>query len=165
MSEQLDRGRFLARPGTLWLLFGATVLITLAFPPVAGNWGLTLLDGVASPEQVRELIAGMTPEQRTAHAWITGTLDVAYPLAYASFFAGAALRFFPKAGGVLAIFALLAIPVDLFEGLVQILALTGRADWVATKSFITPLKMVLFLGGMAFTLLGLARWAYRRVVA
>lgn len=154
---------FLAKPATLWLLFGATVLITLAFPPLAASWDLTLLDGVASPDRVRELIAGMTPEQRTAHAWITGTLDVAYPLAYGSFFAGMALRLFPKAGSVLAVLVALAIPVDLFEGLVQILALVGQADWVGAKAVVTPLKVGLFLGGIAVTLAGLARWAYRRL--
>ena len=154
---------FVAKPATLWLLFGATVLITLAFPPLAASWELTLLDGVASPDRVRELIAGMTPEQRTAHAWITGTLDVAYPLVYGSFFAGMALRFFPRVGAGLGAFIALVIPVDLFEGLVQILALTGQADWVATKAFVTPLKVGLFLAGALVALAGLARWAYRRL--
>jgi len=46
------------------------------------------------------------------------TLDVIYPLAYGSLFAGVALRFFSQYGVYLALPALLAIPVELIEGVI-----------------------------------------------
>jgi hypothetical protein len=98
-----------------------------------------------------------------AHAWVTGTLDVAYPLAYGLFFAGSTLAFFPRAGLYLAWLPLLAIPVDLTEGVVQVLALLNINDWLASKAFITPLKTLLFLCGLATTIAGWLSWGYRRL--
>ncbi|HEY5647191.1 MAG TPA: hypothetical protein VIS76_14670 [Pseudomonadales bacterium] len=150
------------RTGSLWLLFSATVALTACFPLLAGVFDLTFIDGIADPATTRATIAGFSAEQRIAHAWITGTVDVAYPLAYGVFFAASTLCFFPRAGAHLALLPLLAIPVDLFEGLVQILALTGTADWLAMKAFITPLKMLLLLCGLASTICGWLAWLYRR---
>lgn len=159
----LDTGRsFLVSTAGLWITFIATVLLTLSFLPVAGIWELTLLDGISAPEAVREVLAGMTTEQRTAHVWITATMDVAYPLAYGGLFAGVALRFFPRHGLKLALPALIVVPVDLFEGAVQILALTGMADWVVLKAFVTPLKMTLFYIGFVIAVAGWAKWFYER---
>ena len=76
----------------------ATLVLTALFPVIAAHFGLTLLDAVADPTEARALIEGLTSEQRQAHAWITGTLDVAYPLAYGALFLGATLRFFPRKG-------------------------------------------------------------------
>ena len=86
-----------------------------------------------------------------------------YPLAYGLFFAASTFRFFPIAGRYLAWLPLLAIPVDLFEGIVQVLALTEISDWLALKAFLTPLKMVLFLCGLATTIAGWLQWVYRRL--
>ena len=112
----------------------ATVVLTALFPVAAGHFGLTLLDAVADPTEARALIEGLTREQRQAHAWITGTLDVAYPLTYGALFLGATLRFFPRKGVLLAIPILIGVPADFLEGLVQILALTGQVDWLAAKA-------------------------------
>jgi len=154
--------KILTKTSTLWLMFTATLLITFMFPMLANQLGLTLIDAIASPDQVRKILSDMTADQRSAHAWITGTLDVAYPLAYGFLFAGVALQFFPKAGPYLAILALLAIPVDLIEGVIQILALTETADLLVLKTFVTPLKMALFLGGLLIALAGWAKWVYLR---
>ena len=150
MFRQLREGR-----GLLAALV-ATVVLTALFPVVAGHFGLTLLDAIADPTEARALIEGLTSEQRQAHAWITGTLDVAYPLAYGALFLGAMLRFFPRRGPLLAIPVLIGVPADLLEGLVQILALTGQADWLAAKAVLTPVKGGAFVYGAVLALIGVA---------
>ena len=152
LSEGLFRP---LREGRVLLLsLVATVVLTVLFPVVAGQFGLTLLDAMADSTEARALIEGLTGEQRQAHAWITGTLDVAYPLAYGALFLGATLRFFPRRGTLLAIPVLIGVPADLLEGLVQILALTGQADWLAAKAELTPVKGGAFVYGAVMALLG-----------
>ena len=150
MFRQLREGR-----GLLAALV-ATVVLTALFPVAAGHFGLTLLDAVADPTEARALVEGLTKEQRQAHAWITGTLDVAYPLAYGALFFGATLRFFPRKGALLAIPILIGVPADFLEGLVQILALTGQVDWLAAKAVLTPVKGGAFVYGAVMALLGVA---------
>jgi hypothetical protein len=159
----LNQGMFrpLREGRVLLVALVATVLLTALFPVVAGHFGLTLLDAVADPAEARALIAGLTGEQRQAHAWITGTLDVAYPLAYGALFLGAALRFFPRKGVLLAIPILIGIPADFLEGLVQILALTGQVDWLAAKAVLTPVKGGTFVYGAVLALLGVALRGWR----
>jgi len=152
LSEGLFRP---LREGRVLLLsLVATVVLTALFPVVAGQFGLTLLDAMADSTEARALIEGLTGEQRQAHAWITGTLDAAYPLAYGALFLGATLRFFPRRGTLLAIPVLIGVPADLLEGLVQILALTGQADWLAAKAVLTPVKGGAFVYGAVMALLG-----------
>ena len=153
----------LTKTSTLWALFTATILITLSFPLVSRLWDLTLIDAISSPNLVREVMAGMTVGQKVAHAWVTATLDVAYPIVYGGLFAGVALRFFPVNGRYLSIPALLVIPVDLAEGIVQVLALTETIDWLMLKAFLTPLKMILFLTAFAISLTGWSKWLYFRL--
>ena len=153
----------LTRTPTLYGLLCVTIAMTLAFTPLAQHFGLTLLDGISSPQLARETIAAFTADQRIAHAWITATLDVAYPLAYGLLFAGCTLRFFPNAGKYLALPPLLVIPIDLFEGLIQILALLEISDWLALKAVVTPLKLILLASGLITTVAGAFAWAYRRL--
>lgn len=143
---------WLTRPRWLWLLFSCTVLLTLCFPLIANHWELAFLDALSSPVEVRAQLMALSSSQRTVHAWSTGTLDVAYPFAYGLLFAGTALRSFGRFGPYLAVPGLLAIPVDLGEGVVQILALTEITDWLGAKVWLTPLKMSLFFGGLTISL-------------
>jgi hypothetical protein len=154
----LSEGMFRQLRGRRALLVAllATLVLTALFPVIAGHFGLTLLDAVADPTEARALVEGLTKEQRQAHAWITGTLDVAYPLAYGALFFGATLRFFPRKGALLAIPILIGVPADFLEGLVQILALTGQVDWLAAKAVLTPVKGGAFVYGAVMALLGVA---------
>ncbi len=154
----LSEGMFRQLRGRRALLVAllATLVLTALFPVIAGHFGLTLLDAVADPTEARALVEGLTKEQRKAHAWITGTLDVAYPLAYGALFFGATLRFFPRKGALLAIPILIGVPADFLEGLVQILALTGQVDWLAAKAVLTPVKGGAFVYGAVMALLGVA---------
>ena len=153
----------LTKTSTLWGLFAATLLITVAFALLRDYLGISFIDGIASPELTREAISSFTAEQRTQHAWITATLDVAYPLAYGLFFAGSAMCFFPRQARWLALPGLLAIPIDLLEGVIQVLALVEIVDWLALKAVLTPLKMYLFLAGLAITVAGWGRWLWQRI--
>ena len=154
----LSEGMFRQLRGRRALLVAllATLVLTALFPVIAAHFGLTLLDAVADPTEARALVEGLTSEQRQAHAWITGTLDVAYPLAYGALFLGATLRFFPRKGALLAIPILIGVPADFLEGLVQILALTGQVDWLAAKAVLTPVKGGAFVYGAVMALLGVA---------
>ena len=155
----------LTKTSTLWWLFIATVAITLSFPIAAQYFDITLVDGISSPQITRDTIAGFSAGQKLAHAWITGTLDVAYPLAYGFLYIGVALRFYPNWGRYLALPSMLVIPVDLFEGLVQILALIEVTDWLTLKAVVTPLKTVLFLFGLAVAVVAWVKWVYLRVTS
>ena len=153
----------LATPTTLWTTFVLTILMTFAFQYLGAVWSLAFLDGMSDPGTVRQAIADMSAEQRVAHAWITGTLDVAYPLTYAALFAGSVYCFFPAWGARVApVFGALIV-IDLVEGLVQILALTTAVDWIGAKALLTPVKTWLFLGGALLTVAGWLAWLIRRL--
>lgn len=153
----------LASTGSLWTAFLLTILVTASFPPVADAWKLTLLDAMSDPEQVRATIAALSAEQRTAHAWITGTLDVLYPLVYGALFIGSAYAFYGSYGRLVALPYYVLVATDLLEGIVQILALNGVADWVDAKAVLTPLKTGLFLLGVLTTVIGWISWLWKRI--
>ena len=151
---------WISKTSSLWMLLAATVLLTYAFQFLAGQLGIVFIDNMSSPDDAMAAIAGFTADQRSAHAWITGTVDVAYPLAYGLFFAGTALHFFPNAGRYLCWPLLAVIPVDLLEGLVQIMALIGNDGGIGAKAILTPLKFGLLLAGLAIAIAGWLRWLW-----
>jgi hypothetical protein len=147
----------------LWCLFLSTLIGTALFSYCASQFGITLLDGVSSSTQAQSIIESMSAEQRLAHVWITGTLDVLYPFIYGLFFAGVALRCFPRAGKVFSFPILLVIPTDLFEGLIQILALSGNSEMLVLKEIVTPLKFGLFAFGLAIAIFGALNWGVSKL--
>ncbi len=98
----------------------------------------------------------MNASQKTAHFWVTVLLDTAYPLAYGGFLAGMALRFFGRFGKLAAAPALAVIVLDLTENMVQALGLTGTADVLAAKDWLTPLKFMLIWPAGLIALVALA---------
>ncbi len=156
-------GRKLGESRVLWLSFTATLIITFAFQVIILEFGLTLLDGITDPVEVRAAISGMSDSQRHFHAWMTATLDVAYPVAYGALFIGSAYRFFPSTGLLMSLPAIVCIPVDLTEGVVQVLALIGSADLTESKAILTPLKQLLFVSGFLVTIAGWVKWSISRV--
>lgn len=155
--------RLLSEPRSLWLSFTVTLVITIAFQVIIGQLDLTLLDTITEPSEVRLAITAMSDYQRHFHAWMTGTLDVAYPAAYAALFVGTAYRFFPSRGCLLSLPAIACAVIDLSEGVVQILALTNSIDWLAAKAILTPMKQLLFVSGFLITLAGWISWVVDRV--
>lgn len=136
----------------LWVSFIATVLISIAFLVVMAHWNFLLIDELSNAEVIRTHIAALSDTQKQVHILATATLDVLYPFAYASLFIGLAIRFYPNWGMALALRSVLVVPVDLSEGVVQVLLLGGHDNFVWLKTIFTPLKLVLFLSGLAIAL-------------
>ncbi len=153
----------LAATRSLWVAFVSTVVITIAFQVVTSIWGISFIDALSDPAEVRQAISDMTRDQRAFHARITATLDVAYPLAYGALFVGSAYAFYGRLGRYIAIPLLLVVPTDLLEGVVQVLALTDIADLIDAKAVLTPLKFILFLLGLATMVIGWALWLFSRL--
>ena len=149
---------FLTKTPVLWILAVVMILIGMSFGYVSQVYEINLLDEISDPERVRSSIAAMSEEQKRVHLWTTGVLDVAFPLAYGGLFVGLAWRFLGAAGPLLALPGLAVIPIDLTEGVVQIMALGGNNDVVVHKAWVTPLKFGLFLPASLIALfaLGLA---------
>ncbi len=152
----------LSRPAIMWATLFVTVVLTVLFQVVASHWQLSLLDAISDPTEARQVLAGMSPEQKSIHAWITATLDVAYPLAYGALFIGAAYQFFPERAVWLARPTYVLVPIDLIEGVIQVVALIGAADWMDAKAIVTPIKTLLFLFGIVMTVAGCVRWLWQR---
>ena len=147
----------LTKTSTLWISFILGVLLTILFQVIAAQYNLVLLDGISDPQTAREIIATMTAQQRSVHVWVTSTLDVAYPITYGIFFAGTALKLYPANGKYLAWPALICVPIDLLEGVIQVFALTAAVDWIQMKAILTPLKFLLVLTALFITLYGFTK--------
>lgn len=150
---------------TLWTLLLVQVLIWIGFVSVMTVYDFVLMDEMWEPDAIRSYLAELSAQQKRAHVWTTATLDVLYPLAYGAFYAGLALRFLPRLGGLLVLPAIAVIPVDLAEGVVQVMALNGDAAIVNHKAWITPLKLVLFGLASLIALAGLAVGLRRKYAA
>ena len=136
--------QFLTRTPTLCALFILQALIFLGFGPFVDGVGGSYLDTVMTGEESRTVIAAMSSGQRWTHFWVTLLVDTAYPFAYGAFFAGMALKFFGRFRVLAALPAFAAVIVDLTENMVQLLALSGAADVLDAKDWLTPLKFGLF---------------------
>jgi hypothetical protein len=138
----------------VWRLFFATLLMALLAKAYTRYFDLVLLDAIAEPEIALELLATMTPLQKQAHIVFTLSIDVLYPLTAVAYFFAVLRCAFPHVGTYLALPALLALPIDLGEGVVQVLALTETADLLAIKAWTTPVKS--FCYKLAFVLSAVA---------
>ncbi len=146
---------FLKRTPVIWTLFVLMIIIGFGFGVFNAAVGGRYLDTITTGTGARALLDSLTEAQRSAHFWVTALLDTAYPLAYGGFMAGMALRFFGRFGKIAAFPAFATIIVDLTENTVQALALSGVADVLAAKDWLTPLKFLLFLIAAAITLIAL----------
>ncbi len=149
----------LQQPRNLWRLGLASLLMIALSDALKWHWQLELLDGIWDPLAARELVAQLSPNQTIHHLWFTTTVDVLLPLVVASFMAGASLKAFPRWGRYLAIAPLLAIPLDLSEGIIQVLVLTDTADWLALKAYTSPIKSTGYLIGLMVVGLSLCKWS------
>ena len=151
--------RLITQSATLWVLFVLFIAQSIGFAIFMSIWDFAIIDEMSDPEKVRAHIEAMSGVQRHVHAWMTATLDVAYPLTYGPLFAGLALRALSPLNAAPAI---AVIPVDLIEGVTQVLALNGNYDWLWLKAIVTPLKLVLFLAAMVIAIFALVLWWRRR---
>ena len=145
----------LSKTKTLWITFILTLVLTACFGLVMHIWQFGIIDEMFVADDIRAHILAMSQTQRTVHAWMTGSLDVAYPFAYGGFFIGIAIRYFGKYGIYLVVPSLLCIIADLSEGVAQIMLLTGHEAWMGVKLIATPIKLSLFIMGALIALAGL----------
>ncbi|MEL6691588.1 MAG: hypothetical protein AAFQ12_00945 [Pseudomonadota bacterium] len=153
---------FLTNGKTIVFLGLAFLALTLGFGAWIQAYDLHIIDEISDPDQIRAVVGAMTPEQRSAHWWMTLVLDYFYPLAYGGFFAGMALRFFGKAGPLLALPAFICIPADVIENTVQLFILSGDESLIWLKAIMTPLKLATFIPAALIALVGLGIALYRR---
>ena len=145
----------------LWTTFAVFAALSVVFGVVMALFDFAIIDEMWEPAAILAHVEAMSPAQRTAHAWLTGTVDVAYPFAYAALFGGLAVAAFPQARW-LALPILLCVPADLVEVLSQVMILSGHEEWVAAKAVATPIKLVLFSLGVLIGLAGLIRLVVQR---
>lgn len=143
----------------------AFVGLTIAFGIWIQRYDLHIIDEISDPDQIRAVVAAMTPEQMSAHWWMTLSLDYFYPLAYGSFFAGLALRYFGAAGLWIIVPSMIVVPADIIENTVQLFILSGDQSLIGVKVFVTPIKLVSFIVAGLIALIALIYAVYRRFSA
>lgn len=126
----------------LALSFAAMVLLGALLRQTGDVIG-GLLDLTLDGASARALLQRLTPWQRDVHAHATLIYDGLYPLAYGAFFAGLAMRVGGPAARWVAFVMLAGMVADYAENIVQLLALSGRADWLDAKTILSPLKFAL----------------------
>jgi len=122
-----------------------------------------MLDLTLSGASARALLGQFTPWQRDVHAHATLLYDGLFPLAYGAFFAGLAIRLGGRKVRWIALTMLAGMVTDYAENIVQLLALSGLADWLDAKTVLTPLKFALTGVAMVATLVLAARTGLRRL--
>ena len=134
--------KFLTQAKILWILFALLVLETLGFVAIMLTWDFHVIDEMSDPSKIKTHIQRMSETQRYVHTVMTATLDVAYPFTYGALLAGLALKVFRP---IFTAPSIMVIPVDLSEGVVQVLALRGHMEFLWLKAYLTPLKLSLFV--------------------
>ena len=155
--------QLLTRAPVLWALFALMILSGIGFQIFGPAVGGTYLDLLSEPGEVRALFEGLTPQQKTAHFWVTVLNDTLFPFSFGLLFAGMALRFFGKWGKLAALPGFAVLVFDLTENTVQALALSGAADALDAKVWLTPAKFGLFWLAAAIALVAALIGIFRLV--
>lgn len=153
---------FLARISIIAISFGAMILLGGLLRQTRDALG-GMLDLTLNGAEARALLAQMSSWQRDVHAHATLLYDGLYPLAYGAFFAGLAVRLGGAKARWIALVMLGGMIADYAENIVQLLALSGRADWLDAKTLLTPLKFALTGTAVFATLVLAIRAAWARV--
>ena len=111
------------------------------------DFQMTWSDAIARLNELRD-----TPKGIEVHRFISGRLDMAYPLAYGLFFASLAIRFSKSHSLMLAVPMAIAAGLDVAENLTQLQGLSGDEAALGAKSFLTPAKFAFVALGMATAL-------------
>ncbi len=141
-APQHSRAPRLTRTSTLAISFGLMVLLAAMLRQTGDAIG-GLLDLTMTGQSARALLAQWSPWQRDVHAHATLIYDGLYPLAYGAFFGGLAIRLGGRSARWIAFTLLAGVLADYAENVVQLLALSGRADLLDAKTVLTPVKFAL----------------------
>ena len=132
--------------------FVLMLLCGLGFGIFADSYGGVLLDLAMDEEGTLATLAGLTPEQKTGHFWVTVLLDSAYPLCYGAFFVGAIARLAGPHRTWAIWPSLIGVDCDYVENIVQAFALSGNPDWLWLKDIVAPVKMAALAIGVLLIL-------------
>ncbi|MEM7302042.1 MAG: hypothetical protein AAF468_13240 [Pseudomonadota bacterium] len=145
---------FFAQTRTIVISLLAVAVLSVAFGWVfLGIGNEPMLDAYLFGSEARERLRGLSPAETRIHIIGTATIDMLYPFAYGIFLSGVLYRLAGAWRNWLAVLPLLAIGFDLFENIVQLLALTKSADLLDLKSFLTGPKFTLLVVSVAIILL------------
>jgi len=134
----------ITRNSVLYLLFFFTVVLMAGFVLWTPSVGGVGLDGISSVAEIESLLAGMSESEKDSHFWMTLLLDMLFPLAYGGLFAGICLKHAGRYARYLVLPALVVIPVDMLENIIQLLALKDNVSFLELKALLTPTKFFLF---------------------
>jgi len=143
---------WLSQTKVLWMSFGLTVLVSVAFVMLAGQVNGHFMDEALTETGALATLNGLSSAQKDFHFWVTALLDTLYPLVYGGFFAGMVARL---AGGARrwAVWpGFIGVDCDFIENITQMLALSGNPNWLFLKDVVTPIKM----GGIGISLVLIA---------
>ncbi len=153
----------LTKTSTLTLLLLTFMALILGFSIFTEATGGIILDTIGPVSDAQALLASMSEAQKLAHFRLTLWLDMLFPLAYGGLFAGLTLRYFQTYGKWLVLPALLVIPVDITENVIQLLALSGSESLLGVKALLTPTKFILFQLSAGLALISVLVAAARRL--
>ena len=153
---------WLSRTSVLCLSFAAMVLLMGLLRRTGTAIG-GMLDLQWSGGASRALLARLSPYQRDIHAHATMFYDSLYPLAYGAFFCGLAVRLGGRGAAWIVATMLAGMIADYAENIVQLMALSGRADLLVAKTVLTPLKFGLIALAIVATLRIAALAAWQRL--
>ena len=165
METMTSLRRWISKTSTLIFLLLTTLGLVAGFSTFIPSTGGVILDNMGSVADSQALLGSMSEAQKLAHFRITLWLDMAFPLAYGGLFAGLALRNFKTYGKWLALPALVVIPVDIIENIIQLVALSGSEDLLGVKSLLTPTKFMLFNVAGSISLFSIALAVVRGIIA
>ncbi len=163
MTKLSRKLQFITNTGILSTLFLISLVLIIISEWMKSQWQLELLDGIWNPADARSLIAQLSAAQITGHLWFTTTIDVLLPLAVATTLTGVTLKAFPNYGKYLIIPALLAVPFDFFEGVIQVLVLTETFDLLDLKAYTSPIKISGYLFGLGMLSLAIFQWLFMTI--
>jgi hypothetical protein len=147
LEQLITTSVFLKLSGIAYLLLSCLFILVMYI------WDFQIIDEMYTKDVILAHIGAMSETQKHVHAVMTATLDVVYPFTYGFFQAGMALRYFGSWGKWIALLSLVCIPFDLVEGFSQVMLLTGSLQYVELKAVVTPIKLALYLPGLAFALI------------
>ena len=139
----LGRGNFSNSRILTSLVLSIILFAIFIFTP--HSLGFATLDSTASPVVARQEISLMTHNQRIVHLVLTAIVDSLFALAYGFLFLGMAARFWGRLAFTLTVLIAVLVATDFLENAVQIIGLLGWSNLLVAKSFLTPLKFILFL--------------------
>lgn len=143
---------------TLFILFIAFSIGFLLWIPYVGG---SILDELYRRDDILQLLGTMSEEQKHSHFLMTIILDTPYPFIASFLTIGVTLKFSRNNLPFLLLPAVLLIPIDLMENMIQLQMLSGNMEFISHKYWLTPLKLWVFF--LAFIIAANVWWRRVRV--